>query len=189
LLFGARVWFPPVFLPPKRAGRGGVSKSGGVRRGGNLSHHQHAAMLLLAPLFFCVSSHAHAVFSYAEAGSMLHAWVPESSAFRTHFLFRVLHARTLIAESADGGGAANSIAVLQADGGGYNLFLIEGDEERRASTVRACIWYKEGRGTSRHVSFRHLRSWFDDVSADGWSLGFDAPPTSDKFEWAYDIDV
>ena len=165
-----------------------MSKSGGARRGGNLSHH-HAAMLLLAPLFFCVSSHAHAVFSYAEAGSMLHAWVPESSAFRTHFLFRVLHARTLIAESADGGGGANSIAVLQADGGGYNLFLIEGDEERRASTVRACIWYKEGRGTSRHVSFRHLRSWFDDVSADGWSLGFDAPPTSDKFEWAYDIDV
>ena len=90
---------------------------------------------------------------------MLHAWVPESSAFRTRLPFSVLHARTLIAGSTDGGGAANSIAVLQADGGWYNLFLIEGDEERRESTVRACIWYKEGRGTHRHVSFHHLRSW------------------------------
>ena len=86
---------------------------------------------------------------------MLHAWVPESSAFRTHFLFRVLHARTLIAESADGGGAANSIAVLQADGRWYNLFLIEGGRGE-TGVHRSRVHMVQGRERERDAQARIL---------------------------------
>ena len=143
----------------------------------------------IALLTTTTASYTHGVFPYTEVEKalLLPPWKVVGPVVSTHFVHRLIRARTVLNRAADDSLPDGHCAVYQLaeEGSGITMYLVDYETESRTACVRACLYRQDLE--ERHLALKELRLWFQTRMGDDWKLHFEAHTTADRFEWEWGV--